>query len=162
MRWRTEKEVFSGKGQFICGNKTCEEKDKLCSYEVNFSYMEKEEQKNALVKLRLCPSCAEKLMYKRNKEKEKQESKEKLHSKRHATADKEEGGKDSTVTKKQRIEKTSSEETEETKQPNNSQAVVDDDEEPTVVSASNPWKKKIELEKTKEEEFEEYFQGLFP
>ncbi|KAG0487264.1 hypothetical protein HPP92_009359 [Vanilla planifolia] len=33
LRWRTEKEVISGKGQFICGNKHCNEKDGLGSYE---------------------------------------------------------------------------------------------------------------------------------
>ncbi|XAR54359.1 hypothetical protein NMG60_11029445 [Bertholletia excelsa] len=40
LRWRTEKEVISGKGQFICGNKHCVEKDGLASYEVNFCYFE--------------------------------------------------------------------------------------------------------------------------
>ena len=64
MRWRTEKEVVLGKGQFICGNKICEEKDNLKSWEVNFEYKEaKEEKKNALVKLRLCPECSDKLNY---------------------------------------------------------------------------------------------------
>ncbi|EOX96681.1 Uncharacterized protein TCM_005877 isoform 2 [Theobroma cacao] len=33
LRWRTEKEVISGKGQFICGNKHCNEKEDLASYE---------------------------------------------------------------------------------------------------------------------------------
>ncbi|KAL9251410.1 FRA10AC1-like protein [Drosera capensis] len=67
LRWRTEKEVVSGKGQFICGNKHCDEKDKLASYEasiypyvktshamVNFSYIEAGESKQALVKLVAC------------------------------------------------------------------------------------------------------------
>lgn len=52
MRWRIEKEVILGKGQFICGNKKCEEKDDLKSWEVNFSYEENGEKKNALCKLR--------------------------------------------------------------------------------------------------------------
>ncbi|KAJ8748768.1 hypothetical protein K2173_011323 [Erythroxylum novogranatense] len=81
MRWRTEKEVISGKGQFICGNKHCDEKDDLASYEVNFSYVEAEESKQALVKLVTCKRCAEKLHYKR-KEKEKLEKKEKEENKR--------------------------------------------------------------------------------
>ncbi|VDO35317.1 unnamed protein product [Brugia timori] len=34
MRWRTEREVRSGKGQFECGNKRCKEKDYLTSWEV--------------------------------------------------------------------------------------------------------------------------------
>ncbi|KAF3338038.1 protein FRA10AC1 isoform X1 [Carex littledalei] len=73
LRWRTEKEVVSGKGQFICGNKKCDERDGLGSYEVNFSYVEAGEHKQALVKLVACPRCAEKLAYKRQKEKQKEE-----------------------------------------------------------------------------------------
>lgn len=72
LRWRTEKEVISGKGQFICGNKHCNEKDGLASYEVNFSYFEDGENKQALVKLVTCERCAEKLHYKKRKEKEKE------------------------------------------------------------------------------------------
>ncbi|GAU93998.1 hypothetical protein RvY_05847 [Ramazzottius varieornatus] len=63
MRWRTEKEVIEGKGQFICGSKKCDKKDNLKSWEVNFGYMEKDIKKNALVKLRLCPECSGKLNY---------------------------------------------------------------------------------------------------
>ncbi|XP_022919561.2 protein FRA10AC1 [Onthophagus taurus] len=63
LRWRVEKEVVSGKGQFICGNKKCDEKEGLRSWEVNFSYVEKGEKKNALVKIRLCESCSKKLNY---------------------------------------------------------------------------------------------------
>lgn len=70
LRWRTEKEVTSGKGQFVCGNKHCNERDGLASYEVNFSYVEAEENKQALVKLVACERCAEKLLYKRRKEKD--------------------------------------------------------------------------------------------
>ncbi|XP_052193278.1 uncharacterized protein LOC127801849 isoform X1 [Diospyros lotus] len=70
LRWRTEKEVISGKGQFVCGNKHCNEKDGLSSYEVNFSYFEAGENKQALVKLVTCERCAEKLLYKKRKEKE--------------------------------------------------------------------------------------------
>ncbi|KAJ1696680.1 hypothetical protein LUZ63_005192 [Rhynchospora breviuscula] len=72
LRWRIEKEVISGKGQFICGNKKCDAKDDLGSYEVNFSYVEAGEHKQALVKLVACPRCAEKLAYKRQKEKQKE------------------------------------------------------------------------------------------
>ncbi|XP_010523675.1 PREDICTED: protein FRA10AC1 isoform X2 [Tarenaya hassleriana] len=55
LRWRTEREVISGKGQFVCGNKHCDEKE-LASYEVNFSYHEAGEHKQALVKLAACES----------------------------------------------------------------------------------------------------------
>lgn len=52
MRWRIEKEVVIGKGQFICGSRACEERDTLRSWEVNFAYLEHGAKKNALVKLR--------------------------------------------------------------------------------------------------------------
>lgn len=39
-------------GQFMCGNKRCEIKDGLKSWEVNFAYVEQGEKRNALVKLR--------------------------------------------------------------------------------------------------------------
>ena len=52
MRWRIEKEVVDGKGQFICGNKKCQITDFLKTWEVNFGYVEQGEKKNALVKLR--------------------------------------------------------------------------------------------------------------
>ncbi|XP_058292185.1 protein FRA10AC1 isoform X2 [Hylobates moloch] len=51
-RWRVEKEVISGKGQFFCGNKYCDKKEGLKSWEVNFGYIEHGEKRNALVKLR--------------------------------------------------------------------------------------------------------------
>nr|ACO14113.1 FRA10AC1 homolog [Esox lucius] len=60
-RWRIEKEVVSGKGQFVCGNKRCEVEEGLKSWEVNFAYVERGEKRNALVKLRLCPECSFKL-----------------------------------------------------------------------------------------------------
>ncbi|KDO83420.1 hypothetical protein CISIN_1g020178mg [Citrus sinensis] len=82
LRWRTEKEVIAGKGQFVCGNKHCDEKDGLASYEVNFTYVEAGENKQALVKLVTCERCAEKLHYKRRKEKEQLDRREKEENKR--------------------------------------------------------------------------------
>ncbi|KAL7083590.1 hypothetical protein ACP275_14G173500 [Erythranthe tilingii] len=76
LRWRTEKEVISGKGQFACGNKHCHEVEGLASYEVNFSYFEAGENKQALVKLVACERCAEKLYYKKQKDKEQLKRKE--------------------------------------------------------------------------------------
>nr|XP_045086846.1 protein FRA10AC1-like isoform X2 [Aegilops tauschii subsp. strangulata] len=64
--------ICSFAGQFICGNRRCDEKHGLGSYEVNFSYVEAGEQKQALVQLVACKRCAEKLAYKRLKEKEKE------------------------------------------------------------------------------------------
>lgn len=51
MRWRIEKEVMSGKGQFTCGEKRCSEQEGLRTWEMNFSYQEQGAKKNALVKL---------------------------------------------------------------------------------------------------------------
>src|SRR6185369_2454288 len=56
-------------GQLICGSTRCSETANLKSWEVNFAYIEDNEKKNALVKIRLCPRCSEKLNY-RNKYKE--------------------------------------------------------------------------------------------
>ncbi|CAL1361553.1 unnamed protein product [Linum trigynum] len=81
LRWRTEKEVISGKGQFKCGSKHCNEEKVLASYEVNFSYFEAGENKQALVKLVACEKCAGKLNYRNRKEKGKLE-KEKEEQKR--------------------------------------------------------------------------------
>lgn len=67
MRWRTEKEVIKGKGQFICGNLNCDETAELKSYEVNFGYIEHGVKQNALVKIRVCPECVYKLFYKKMK-----------------------------------------------------------------------------------------------
>ncbi|WKX93417.1 hypothetical protein Q1695_011019 [Nippostrongylus brasiliensis] len=80
MRWRTEAEVRSGKGQFICGAKKCPVNSDLTSWEVNFCYAEDGEKKNALVKVRLCRQCSEMLNYgsqKRKVEKKRDSKKEK-------------------------------------------------------------------------------------
>ena len=85
LRWRTEREVFDGKGQFVCGNKACSEEAGLRSFEVHFGYVEHGEQKEALVKLRVCPTCAAKLNYgKERKERKriKAERKERKREKR--------------------------------------------------------------------------------
>ncbi|KAG6584637.1 FRA10AC1 protein [Phytophthora cinnamomi] len=74
LRWRTEMEVVAGKGQFSCGNKRCEERAGLHSYELLFAYVEHGERKRCLVKVRVCRACAEKLFYKKLMEvKKKQE-----------------------------------------------------------------------------------------
>lgn len=51
-RFRIEKEIVNGKGQFICGETSCKEEDGLRTWEVNFAYVEGGERKNALVKIR--------------------------------------------------------------------------------------------------------------
>lgn len=42
---------FLSAGQFFCGNKYCDKKEGLKSWEVNFGYVEHGEKRNALVKL---------------------------------------------------------------------------------------------------------------
>eukprot|EP00730_Choanoeca_flexa_P014931 TRINITY_DN6711_c0_g1_i2.p1 TRINITY_DN6711_c0_g1~~TRINITY_DN6711_c0_g1_i2.p1 ORF type:complete len:393 (+),score=70.64 TRINITY_DN6711_c0_g1_i2:116-1294(+) len=77
MRWRVEAEVFEGKGHFICGRLDCSRREGLKTWEVNFSYNERGERRNALVKLRLCPKCSKKLNYHtKHREKRKQDTKD--------------------------------------------------------------------------------------
>ncbi|THH00381.1 hypothetical protein EW026_g2159 [Hermanssonia centrifuga] len=83
LRWRTETEVISGAGETTCGNTRCslhsarniDPEDlhpALITLELPFSYVEDGENKFALVKVVLCGKCYKKLMWKRNKEKEKE------------------------------------------------------------------------------------------
>ena len=58
LRWRTEAEVRSGKGERVCGNVSCSRARNLTSYEVEFAYEEGGKSRVALVKLRLCRHCA--------------------------------------------------------------------------------------------------------
>lgn len=52
IRWRIEKEVVTGKGQFSCGEQYCMENGNLRTWEVNFAYTEHGMKKNSLVKIR--------------------------------------------------------------------------------------------------------------
>jgi len=60
MRWRSEKEVIAGKGQFSCGARSCSETRGLATFEVPFGYQEAGEKKQALVKVRMkfCFFCS--------------------------------------------------------------------------------------------------------
>lgn len=80
LRWRTEEEVLSGSGETTCGNTRCQrhfasrfpgQDSSLTTLELPFSYVEQGESKSALVKVALCEKCVKKLMWKRQKEKEK-------------------------------------------------------------------------------------------
>ncbi|XWS32528.1 hypothetical protein CRYUN_Cryun23aG0165900 [Craigia yunnanensis] len=106
LRWRTEKEVIPGKGQFICGNKHCNEKDDLASYEasVNFSYFEAGENKQSpcevgnLSKVK----CAEKLHYKKRKEELDRKLKNKYKRKRDQSKDKDDTNEECEMSKVKR------------------------------------------------------------
>uniref|UniRef100_A0A5S6QHI9 Protein FRA10AC1 n=1 Tax=Trichuris muris TaxID=70415 RepID=A0A5S6QHI9_TRIMR len=77
LRWRMEQEVVEGKGQFVCGEKHCSSREDLASWECKFNYIEDGQKKTALVKLRLCPECSQKLNYKQRKHLAKSKQKEK-------------------------------------------------------------------------------------
>ncbi|XP_076481120.1 protein FRA10AC1 homolog [Bombus vancouverensis nearcticus] len=148
LRWRTEKEVIVGKGQFECGNKKCKEKEDLKSWEVNFGYIEHGQKKNALVKLRLCPECSIRLNYRS----QKREAKKHKTLKRLGTNTETPSSMPSTSTVPIKIE--------EDKGTSNVGKSIDDTEKDE--DESKIWKEKpIEnLEKTREEEFEEYLADL--
>lgn len=81
MRWRTKEEVLAGKGQFSCANLSCgnrgstldEDPDDagggaareegLRGFELVFEYVERGEEKSALVKVRVCDECTTKLQH---------------------------------------------------------------------------------------------------
>lgn len=89
MRWRTEKEVVDGKGQFTCGEIHCDNRNtrELCSYEVPFRYTSRDGKKNlTLVKVRLCSACALKLYYRKIHEYEQGDESRRLRRKKCATS----------------------------------------------------------------------------
>lgn len=71
MRWRTADEVRKGKGHEMCGALGCKEVDELKVREVDFAYVEEEEQKRALVKVRVCRDCRRKLEKAQDKDKDR-------------------------------------------------------------------------------------------
>lgn len=106
-RWRTEHELYQGKGQFRCAQKRCESKLGLRSYEVDFKYQEAGENKRCLVKVRLCEKCAYKLHYRKlkaeRKEAKKRRKKEKKYGKSEVKRSKSEAS--SSNMKKEDVEK---------------------------------------------------------
>ncbi|XP_026489826.2 protein FRA10AC1 homolog isoform X2 [Vanessa tameamea] len=149
LRWRVEREVVLGKGQFQCGEKTCHNDRDLKSWEVNFAYLEDNEKKNALVKLRLCPECSNKLNYKSKKREIKRIKKNQKK-------------------KRQRTDKYEDDSENEEDETGPSESVA---EEPSTSAQTaeeidniedSLWKKGIQEveEKTREEEFEDYLTDL--
>lgn len=153
LRWRTEKEVVVGKGQFECGNKKCNIKEGLRSWEVNFGYIEHGEKKNALVKLRLCPECSTKLNYRS----QKREVKRKKALKRLSTHS--ESNINMPSTSDDTCDNIEIKE-EPVQTPENVNENINEELEN---EKSNIWKEKpVEtVEKSREEEFEEYLADLF-
>lgn len=148
LRWRTETEVVAGKGQFICGNKVCSDKDALRTWEVNFAYVEQGQKKNTLVKLRLCPTCSEMLNYRTKKREIKRLKKNKKRSKSETTP---------------RSSATSAEpSTSESPQSSREQSVaVEASDIPGQSLEQNCWTKGPEVEdRSREDEFDEYLEDL--
>ena len=142
MRWRTENELKIGKGQFLCGQRKCDERELLRTWEVNFAYVEENEKKNALVKVRLCPDCSYKLNYHHKKREITKKNKKKSAKKKKK--------------KKRKIDESESdEELKEIKK-------VKKDKE-LEHKASEIWSKPldIEQEKSRDEDFNEYLDDLF-
>ncbi|XP_005111126.1 protein FRA10AC1 homolog [Aplysia californica] len=156
MRWRIEKEVIDGKGQFVCGNKKCSESEGLRSWEVNFGYLEHGEKKNALVKLRLCPDCSYKLNYhhKRKEVLPKSKKSRSAHSSLDAGSKKQKmsdsGGAGSS--------KDYVDEEGEIKRGEKKGAVEGEDGQEEGV-----WSKPVKLveEKSREDEYDDYFADMF-
>ncbi|KAL6474740.1 hypothetical protein MHYP_G00157800 [Metynnis hypsauchen] len=162
-RWRIENEVISGKGQFLCGNKRCEKQEGLKSWEVNFAYVEQGEKRNALVKLRLCPECSFKLNYHHKRKEVKVKKKRRprddgdepqakkfkssSHSKKHKRKEKRRH--------KKRLKEYSSSSSED--------SVESDKGDGEGPSESEHWKGPAPAtgEKSREEEFDEYFEDMF-
>lgn len=156
LRWRTEKEVVVGKGQFICGNKKCLEKVDLHSWEVNFAYVEHGSKKNSLVKIRLCLDCSKKLNYHSKKREVKRLKRSTDKSKTYIsnlnnTCDSEEPS-------------TSSKFDENNKQSNSVTIVSEDkncESEDTCADDEKLWENHQQIEpKSRDEEMEEYLQDL--
>ncbi|KAJ8406816.1 hypothetical protein AAFF_G00297320 [Aldrovandia affinis] len=160
-RWRVENEVVSGKGQFTCGHKRCEKQEGLKSWEVNFAYVERGEKRNALVKLRLCPECSYKLNY-HHKRKE-------VKSKNRRCTDENQDPPRSSRTKepchkkhKRRIKEPSSPRGSDDSRGSDRDG-DESDEDTEGPSDAEHWKgpaPSIE-EKSREEEFDDYFEDMF-
>jgi len=148
MRWRIEAEVVTGKGQFICASKKCQERKKLRTWEVNFGYQEHGEKKNALVKCRLCFECSYKLNYCHKKKEVTRKKKKKKRSRSSSSSS--ESDADKSIKKK-----TSSRKIDD-KRSEKSQADLDQE-------ASSLWSKPVEKEeeKSRDEEFDDFLGDLF-
>nr|CAG4645220.1 EOG090X0H59 [Leptodora kindtii] len=152
IRWRIEKEVVVGKGQFSCGAQKCDIKEHLRTWEVNFAYVEQGEKKNALVKIRLCPDCSYKLNYHHKKKEVKRKKSKKV--------------KKAKKPRRERGENPHSGDAEESEEADEPERVGERSEkknEQEASSSTDIWRESqpaIE-DKSRDEEFEEYLQDLF-
>lgn len=170
LRWRVEKEVVDGKGQFACGNKHCSEIRNLQSWEVNFNYLEHGEKRQTLVKVRLCRDCSVKLNYHHQRQLWKRKDKEDVKS------TKSKNKRDKKIKKnkkkhKQKHDKYSEKEKERTSIAAESGSSGSDaseeecDDNDRVGSSKDGnaiWSQSAQaaLERSKEDEFEDYFKDM--
>ncbi|KAJ1557890.1 hypothetical protein HK096_004768 [Nowakowskiella sp. JEL0078] len=169
LRWRTEREVVDGKGQFTCGNLYCTtppSSAKLKSWEMNFAYVEQSLRKNALVKLRLCNDCALKLNYRKQKDLKKEKEKLKKRSREKAVeevTEKRSKHNETEYIDDNLLEEVKSDIQNETDL-EDSKDLDNSKERLTNLNSSNIWSQSIDLEEkevTFEEELDEYFKELF-
>lgn len=165
LRWRTEKEVISGKGQFECGNKKCSAREGLRSYEVNFAYTEAGESKQALVKLRVCPKCTYKLNYRKEKELEKRLRKESRRRKRKMVKERRERGQRSRGSRekseKRERESRSVTEDDDTDDSSSSEELEESRFRRTGKEEGAHKTREWQERESKEGEFEPFFKGMF-
>lgn len=136
LRWRTKNEVISGRGQFSCSEKRCSSKESLKTWEVNFCYIENNEKKNALVKIKLCPDCSTKLNY-HNKKREIKRLKKRI-----------------TSSKRKDKKKYETEDDTQEEVPTTSLSKSKEDNQ-------NPWTEKVEVEiKSRDDEMDDYLDEL--
>uniref|UniRef100_A0A3B3E295 FRA10A associated CGG repeat 1 n=1 Tax=Oryzias melastigma TaxID=30732 RepID=A0A3B3E295_ORYME len=155
-RWRTENEVVSGKGQFQCGHKRCEKDEGLKSWEVNFAYVEHGEKRNALVKL--SKTFTKKKFKAKSKNKVSQENQEPVKKKKKRRKS------SSSHSKKHKHKKRrgNHSSTSSSSESQNSEK-EDSDGEPEGQSESDHWRGPAPAveEKSREEEFDDYFEDMF-
>ncbi|XP_077595829.1 protein FRA10AC1 [Stigmatopora nigra] len=164
-RWRMESEVVSGKGQFQCGNKRCENQEGLKSWEVNFAYVEQGDKRNALVKLRLCPECSFKLnFHHKRKEVKAKKTLRKVQEEKSEPPPKKRKKTSESRSKKRKHRRR--------KDPSSSFSGSSDEstgkdseaeDSATGASESDHWRGPAPAveEKSREEEFDDYFEDLF-
>uniref|UniRef100_A0A8C6WJ22 FRA10A associated CGG repeat 1 n=1 Tax=Neogobius melanostomus TaxID=47308 RepID=A0A8C6WJ22_9GOBI len=151
-RWRTENEVVSGKGQFQCGHKCCDKQDGLKSWEVNFAYVELGEKRNALVKLLLCILFGEKLiLFFRRKEVKAKTKTKKDSEENQAPPPKKKKKRRHSHSKKHKNKK------------RRGKVYSEAEEETQGQSQADHWRGPAPAveEKSREEEFDDYFEDMF-
>lgn len=170
LRWRMQTEVVAGKGQFACGARQCAQRKRLRSWEVNFAYVEAGVRKNALVKVRLCPACSDKLNYHSQKREVQRQRLKKKKAKRvdvAATTKAENADKDSDGSSSSSSSSGSDDdddEKEESTTGGKKPSSVDAAPGAAATAQQQLWKRPapaLDHERTKEDEFEDYFQDLF-